>query len=468
LGYASREAWQVLDAKRAYWAKTLSLDAWGTNISVMFNILDFYSFWLDYTVSDTLLSSVISQLFFDIPLSDTTPWNLVWDIELPTPEEFLKGLKLKFIKISLPEAVIKMLNIPEFQAPSIKSFLENVSISVPRFIETVFTTEVSNQVKKTMSNKAVYGRTRYGKSYYDPTAVRDFLRSTYEAWMQKRGTYEEVKRKLRLIAETLNIYEGVVEDIFNRLSMFDAVKDTCFTWDFAWWDRTSWGPEERHSPVTPLLGFRDWSGAWVEVEYRTLFDVQAGGWWDLSMWDMFYWTFEDVQKHDIYRRWEQYGDTYLSIFRDSIVFMNRSHIIATATAIANYQPYEGMKDFMRSPRTETYALPYGMRLRLESITTAVVKRFIPNIDPYTLRLYKTAVLELFGQLTAQHRWGLEAFRSMTSDELKEFWINRWVNDGLRRDVLEALYGVVIKSINAFGRVRAKDRLRFIRRFYRVT
>jgi len=474
MGVASREVWEVLETKRKYWCKALSESAWGTNLWVMFNIFDHFSFWIDFTLSDTLLSSLLSLLFFDIPLIDVVPWGLAWNVEVPTAEELSRGVLVRLERKTVREALIEWLRryyeialglSPEEVEERVSRLsleLEAILKVPEEAITKVFKPEVSAMVLETRPRKAVYGVTRYDESYYDPQAVREFLRSTFEAWMQKRGSYDEVRLRLRTLAKTLNMYEGVVEDIFNRLSMFDSIKESCLTWDYGWWDRTLWGPEEYGSPPEPVVEVTDFYGRKVRLEYKTLFDAQGSGWWDFSHWDQFYWTPTEIEAVPIYSIFEDLKDSYLSVLRDAMVLNARSRIVTTATAVANYQTFEAMRSPMKSPRTETYALPYSMRLRLERIVESVVTKLIPNIDTYRLRLYKTAVLELFGSLSSPHRWGDEAVRAMSDEELRNYWIGKWGSDGLDPNVLSILYDQVMRTIRAFRNVRVKDRLRFLR------
>ena len=81
MGLASQKAWEIIQRKRKYFQKTLSEDAWNTNLDVMYNVFDHFSFWIDYTLSDTLLSSFIVTLHYDIPIKDIVSWLLAWNID---------------------------------------------------------------------------------------------------------------------------------------------------------------------------------------------------------------------------------------------------------------------------------------------------------------------------------------------------------------------------------------------------
>ena len=100
---------------------------------------------------------------------------------------------------------------------------------------------------------------------------------------------------------------------------------------------------------------------------------------------------------------------------------------------------------------------------LERLTESVVLSKEPGVDALKLRLYKSAVLQLFGDLTSMHRWGTGMVLTMSEDELRGWWVGRWVKAGLSRDVLEALYDTLKKRLSTYTSLRHRERLRFLRK-----
>ena len=146
------------------------------------------------------------------------------------------------------------------------------------------------------------------------------------------------------------------------------------------------------------------------------------------------------------------------------VWLNfRSRITVTPLAVANYQTIRERTKWTESERLETYALPMSQRMHLERLTESIVRLKEPDIDALKLRLYKSAVLQLFGDLTQMHRWGSEMFTSMTEDELKNWWLERWTRAGLNRETLEELYGRIRGTVSTYTSRRHKERLRFLRK-----
>ncbi|RLE96894.1 MAG: hypothetical protein DRJ96_05315 [Thermoprotei archaeon] len=435
MGASQREAQRILESKRKYFQKVLSDDAIDFNLIRTYSIFDLASFWGDWVLSDTLFSSLIGLLLFDLPLADIVPWNVMWEIELPSVDEFLRGvlIKLEPIQITVP--------YPELS-------------DVSRTLEKIVTPEFRVNIEETRPRKLKVGITKYGEGYVDPPAVREFLRSTLYAFTKKDISWSEVKQRLQAVAKTLNIAPEIVEDLFNRLSIMTAIKERAATWDYAWWDVSYWSEEGSSGYVE----FTNWDLKSDKVEYEQLWDVQAGAWWDLSYWDWAYWT-DDVSP------WEVNPDTrvaYISEMRDYVVDNFRRRVTITALAAGNYQRARERRYPYRSSRLETYAMPFSQRLRLESIVERIVKRLKPDVPPFQLRLYKTAVIEMYAKLYSSHIWGAEMERSMSADEYRAFWLEKWGSEGLDRSILEKLYDYVRSVVDALGSVRVRERTRFIR------
>ena len=313
--------------------------------------------------------------------------------------------------------------------------------------------EVAEGVAGTRLEKAVYGRSRYDESYYDPPAIREFLRSTLYAFTKKDLSWTERRLRVEKAAKLLGIGEDLARTVFDRLSIIEAVKEKAATWDYAWWDASSWSLEGSGGAVE----FVTYDLTVEAVEYEQLIDAQGGGLWDHSCWEYCFWTpIEPAYRFDPERL-----KAVFDIYRDFVVSGFRRRYLATALAVANYQTAEERADW-RSGRTETYALPAAQRARIESVAEGVVRTADPGVDAFKLRLYKTAALELYGALYGVHRWGSEMQRALSSEELKSFWIGKWSDDGLDPAVLEKLWEAVKPVVDVLGAARLQARARFIR------
>jgi len=436
LGEASVRAWEVIEQKRKYWHKVLSEDAMWSTLVQTYNVFDWLSYFSDITLSDTLFSSLVSSLLLDIPLIDLEPWNLNWDIELPTIDEFMKGVLIKLEKVSISDL-----------APEFIDALKDVTL--------FFEEEFGTAIKETKLTKGVYGYSKYGESYYDPQAVREFFRSALYTFTKKKYDVRTVKDLIDQSARTLSIHSEVARTLFNRLMAITAIKSDALTWDYGWWDYTYWGVEGSEGRITYL----NYDLQPQEAPYEDMIDYQAGGFWDDAAWDYFYWT-EEVPKaiHPF-----RLKDFNLAALVERVWLNFRSRISTTALAVANYQTLRERTKWTESERLETYALPVTQKAFLERLTESVVLSKEPGVDALKLRLYKSAVLQLFGDLTSMHRWGTGMVLTMSEDELRGWWVGRWVKAGLSRDVLEALYDTLKKRLSTYTSLRHRERLRFLRK-----
>ncbi|MHC1593721.1 MAG: hypothetical protein ACXQT2_00185 [Methanotrichaceae archaeon] len=436
----SVEAWKIIEQKRKYWYKTLSDDATWSILAQSYNVFDWLSFFSDITLSDTLWSSLVSWLLLGIPFTDLEPWNLLWRVELPAPEEFLRGVMIRLERVSLRDLVQEV-------APELAQAVEQPSL----FLEE----EYAVGVVETGLEKAVYGGTRFDYSYYDPPAVREFFRATVYAFMKKGRTLETAKHDIEEAARILNIHPEVARTLFNRLSAISSIKERALTWDYGWWDFTYWSEEGSEGKVTYI----NYELQPQTTPYEDLVDYQAGGFWDDSPWDYFYWTEEYPSSVHPFRV-EGYNVARLY----DVVYANfRSRIATTPLAVANYQTRREREKWTESERLETFALPVSQRMHLERLVESVVRSREPDVDACKLRLYKSAVLQLFGDLSSPHRWGVGMQRTMSEDELRRWWIERWVDLGLDRDTLETLYSYLRKRVDTYTSVRQRERLRFLRK-----
>jgi len=436
VGEASVRAWEVIEQKRKYWHKVLSEEGMWSTLVQTFNVFDWLSFFSDFTLSDTLFSTLVSSLLLGIQPIDLEPWNLCWDIELPSIEEFTKGVLIKLEKISITDL------LPEFA-----DMFKDITLSLED--------EFRINVKETMLEKGYYGKSRYGYSYYDPTAVREFFRSALYAFMKKKHEIRTAREMVEQAAKALNIHPELARTLFNRQSALAAVKEEALTWDYGWWDRTNWSEEGSEGRVAYI----NYDLQVQETAYEDVIDLQAGGFWDDAVWDMFYWT-EEAPKAVHPFRLEGYN---IASAIERVWLNFRSRISTTALAVGNYQTLKERTKWTESERLETYALPVTQKKILESLTESLVRSKEPGVDTIKLRMYKSAVLQLFGTVASMHRWGSGMFQVMSDEELRSWWVEKWVKSGLNREVLETLYDALKSRISTYSTLRHKERLRFLRK-----
>ena len=147
MGYAAREARKVAEQKRKYWMKTQSDSAIDVMFDRMSDIYDYYAFWGDWVLSDTLFSSLVNLVLFDLTIPEIVPWTLAWEVELPDIDEFLAGVLIKLEPIDIS------IEFPE---------LEQLDTSLDFILEP----EYSSNIRETRGKKLIVGKTKYGAVSY--------------------------------------------------------------------------------------------------------------------------------------------------------------------------------------------------------------------------------------------------------------------------------------------------------------
>jgi len=434
---------QVQQQKLNYYQKTLTDDAIFSNLSTTIDIFDSASFFADFTLSDTLFSSLMSYFIFDLNLNDIIPVNLNFEIELPSIDEFLQGVLIKLIPISLQDL-----------APELSDILSDPLGPL--------NPSVADAMKETKLEKCIYGKSSYGNCYVDPATVREFLRSTVFAFMKKWYDLKSAREMVSASAKTLNINEDVARDIFNRLSKITHIKYSCATVDYSWVDFTTICEEESHSPQVGVLTYINYDLAQVSHDYEDVFDAQAGCIADESLVDYCSAVGEvEEEKHPYLL-----GDTRLVQIQDKIWSNFRNRFTTTAFAVGNYQRPEERRYPFINERMEIYAQNRGFAVQIENLVRNIVQSIAPDTDPVTMRMYQNAVLEIYG-LSSPHKWGLEMQRSMSQDEYKQYWLEKWTRYGLDPDILNELWSRTISVVQRYSDIRTETRLRFLRNRLRL-
>jgi len=435
-------AWQIIEQvmreKLKYYQNTLTDDAIWSNLGITFDMFDLASFLADFTLSDTLFSSLMSYFLFDLNLNDIVPINLNWEIELPTLDEFLQGVLIKLVPVSLQDLV-----------PDLSDILSNPLL--------LLNPDVALAIEQSKLEKCVYGKSAYGKCYVDPVAVREFLRSTVFAFMKKWYDVRSAREMVVSVAKTLGIKEEVAADIFNRLSKITQVKYSCATVDYSWVDFTTICEESSHSPPVGVLTYTNYDLTQTSHDFENVFDAQAGCITDESLVDYCFAVGEaEDEKHPYLL-----GDTRLVQIQDRLWGNFRERFASTAFAVGNYQRPEERRYPFINERMEIYAQSRSFAVQIENLTKSLVQSLVPGVDSVTLRMYVDAALELYG-LSSPHRWGLEMQRSMTLDDYKSYWMEKWTRYGLDPNVLQKIWDNLWGIIKGYSDIRVQNRLRFIR------
>jgi hypothetical protein len=429
------EAVTVAEQKVAYWQKVLSDPAVDQVTFRMFDVASVVGAIGDMIMSDTLYSTLVSAVHFGIPLAEVVPWQVNFRLELPSIEEYLAGVLIKPVPVS-PEEVEPALGV------------------LDKVLDLIF----SPEARPAPPGKAVYGRSRYDESYWDPVAVREFLRSAIYA-VAKKGTADAaVREELAALARALGIPEHVAADIYHRLAMVTAARDQSAPTDFAWIGFSRLSGEGGVARVK----VRSWTGEEVEVEYGSLLNLIAGAYIGLTCIGLSYIMPVDWAGAGGLRVDPRSLRAVIALLKDALVKSFSSNVTYNALTVANYRDaFEGGRP--GGYRTESYAIPVSHAEKIATIAREVVSRLAPGAGAVVRRLYEVAAQEVYSALYKPSGWGREVYRAMAPEELRAAWLEKWAARGLDRAVLERLWDAVKPVADALGLSRTAADLSSIRK-----
>jgi len=452
MSYYGRRLRKVTKQKIKYGNKVLTDNGMLSVQLSIGNIFNLYNFLSNLQISTTFWSGLTSSFLWGINLNDIIPDNINFQIELPDLQQWLNGVLL----------IINQINL--------SNLLQNLNISLPNFnlndligslsdFTNFLIPPININLQNSQLTKAYYGISAYGLSYYDPTAVRNFLRSTVFSIVVKNKNPATIKNEMEALKQSLNIADFVADDFYNRLIAIKEARDQLCLVDYCWVGY-SIIPEEDNSPRhDALLSFQTYDGRNVTIPVGNIFDLQAGCYVDLSYVDFCAIAEDETTGDNVYNITEPSVSTVLDAIHRSFV----SRINVTPLAVANYQSGKARQDPHNSERVAYYGLSVTQLRQLDYVTENVVKGLIPDIDSFTLRQYKVAVESLYSELFSVHRWGNEAQQAMSQEQLQQYWTQKWTLQGLNSNVLTALWNAVYPVITAQGKIRTRERLIFLKK-----
>lgn len=365
--------------------------------------------WLNIPVFD--LTQLGMGLIYGIPPSDYLPYKVDYQYSSPTVEEMGQGIWANF-------------------TPTYYELVYKWMADLKTYIEEHVSEELAPTVTPVAEKKARYGITPYDVGLYDPTATRDFIRSTFYKLFQMRTSRvsffvvsDEVEKELGIVGSTN-------EHIMVRLNLMFSLQLGAFVLGLAVLGVSPLSSVENGKVTVPVVLP---SGEVVDVRFRRMEDAQLGfilGVTPLGLGML-------VSERGVYKLpdGKRNPPSINLLFEKCKGIFSRLSL--TPFAYGNYNRASEMADPHRSDRTTQYHELQTQRKMIE----AWVERMLPaeEKNPVKLRAYKNAVLQLVGWRAKRHRWGFEGWESMVEWDFREWWLGYWGQQGLNRSVLSSLY-----------------------------
>jgi hypothetical protein len=414
----------LVNQKRKYHVKTLSIEAEDT---LVWRFLSVYDLTLDISsllIPEFYYATISLALAFDFDLWELEPLNLEFEWRFPDLEEWLRGVNIVIDRI-IPWWAI---DLEEFLRGNIKE-------------------EYLGSIEATRPRKCYWGESNYGECYVDPAAAREFLRSAIALVLKKNPPVADRKLLLEAKASVLGIPHEFVRFVYDRLAMIMDTHKACFVLDYGTLDASMLCEQHDVVPEWGKTYYVNIDNRVVEAGLRTLADAVFGCITNASSIDFcFLLPDEDIFMHS--------PESYVEALNEKLRRF-RDRIMLTPLALTNYQTGVEAADYTKSERTEIWGYLMALRYSIETMVKNWLDNNVPNLDVFTRRKYVTAVLQLIGHVGKRHRWGYKIYRLMSDEELKSWWIDYWVQQGLDRDVLEKLWNLVAPLLPSIVKVKVE-------------
>jgi hypothetical protein len=419
MGILSDIANKVLEEKMRYAQKVTSENAITQNIFDIYLFSDQIGFLFELVIFDSIFTSLFNIVFFGLDPSEIPVFNLCFETSLPTPEEFVKGKLLDISCVSCLEKYPKL-------ALAISSAVE---VAKPMIIE-----------------KCYWGKSTYGNCYVDPTAVRDYLRSTMLRIFKVPRSPDTQKAIHRSFIENLELFPEPMKVAWEINNYISEAKVRDPWWGYAWWDYSYWAEEETY--------ITNYENEKVPANPEHVMDVVCNSFWDLAVWDYSYWA-EDIHSSpeglETLGKFERLFDAVMDMV-DAITRESKSRILTTPILVANYQRAEERERWVVSRRVDEFGLSKAWVYKIRDAVRAIVS----GAPPAIFRVYESAAMSLVSRIGRPDGWGYEAFRGMDLDTLRMQWIDEWSAKGLDPMALERIFDTAILLINEFSRARFRQ------------
>ena len=436
--------------KQKYHAKVLSDNAIFNNFIRTLDIEDLVAFYVWLQIPEFNYSSLAFSLLFDINPCETGSVDIDFNALLPEINEMLQGILVNFEKIDVCAEI-------DYLSDIIKYILDNIK------------EEYQEDLIKYRILKGRYDESLYGYSYYDPPAVREFMRKTFIKFFVERTNYHTIKNDLEDTAKQLNLNLEVAKYIFNRISQVINTQSQVFILGYG---ILGYSYLAEFKPTINYCKYDE--GQYGECYYapNRLSDLLDNGYavsrfvnYDIDIQEFGLTSLDQVQKgfilgvtplgygyllprETIYKLVERKLSEIFTILGSPDVvrfideksrrFINR--LKYTAFAFANYQKPEERRDYRKSMRADQWMNLQLLRYMIENIVDPIIRKYESN--PVKIRMYKSATLNLISGKAKRHTWGLEGVKALSEEEFKEWWLNHWSSYGLNKNVLLEIYEAI--------------------------
>jgi len=397
--------------KVKYFEKTLSRDAIYTTYLRSLDVAPLFAQYVWLQISAFDLTELGIGLLHDILAVDFQPYAIDFTYVAPDISEVFQGIWAKFEPVDFGK-------LYDWTADFEKYIRENI------------TEERQTEVIEGRMRKAFYGLTQYGRSFYDPVVAREMLRATFWKLRLIRRPDISFQKTIDEITELIRMVGVTDEHLFNRLMMAMSAQIFSFTLGLSLLGVSTLTETEEGWGVVPIKTAK---GEVYNLYFKTLDQLQMG--FVLGVTPLGYGLL--LPEQSIYKLPEgKRNPTVIKVLVNKIKgIINR--LTYVTWAYSNYNKPEEMLNPHKSERTTQY---HELLTQRHFVERWVANRIPPEeANPIKIRQYQNAILQAVAWRAKAHKWGYEAWRYMSEEEFKEWWLTHWKRQGLNETTLKALY-----------------------------
>jgi len=447
--YFVRRMQSLTEEKQLYFNKVLSESAIFNNIQ---QVRSLFPHFQENTYAQTMYfiwMNISGMFIFSLDPRELEPLDPEYDISLPSQSEWEQGIKLKIEPVSLDDTWAKFWQ-------EVFGQLVPPSADFWSFVQGFFNEQYWDDLLKRFYGKLIVGVTKYGEGYVDPQAVRDFLRATLYKMHNQRIDFPRTRDLFAQVAEQFGIEEGVVEALYNRFALhFQSL----FTTFFLGYNLLGISPLAKRGSDATVVPVVTWRGEEAEAHARLWQDVNVG--FILGVTPLGYGLL--LPPEDIYRYVTDKLLAPVVAFTDWKAKRQLQRFPATPAGFANYQrPDETLSPF-NNERLEAWAESRSYADVVAGVADSIAEQ--AGADPFRRNLYRRAAMMLLGYRKKRHQWGYDAWKNMSEDEFKDWWLEYWANQGLDKNILNQIYNNVSVCLTNLRQKSLQAGLKVKRRKY---
>jgi len=421
--------------KQKLFAKVLTREGTETTIKRMQqinDILNFNTWWL--SILETLTGLWFTPQF-GFGLTEFDIFHIDFDFELPSLDDLLKGIYIKINTLSLEEIFRDFLKI-DFNIDFPEGQLLDFGNTLYYFFKDPFLTGIAQP----FICDCIYGESYYGKCcYYNPQRYIYLYRpSQFDQLSGTLQTIGQMSVNPQVLAQWTDLIGNrtIAEVVVQKVDMLEKLMNNAFFLGFSILGHSIFAPREyKYNTYCARVSFSDE----VTMCLPSIDAITFGFILDQSLLDVDRLIdptttgYKSTASRFAYYRMLRQKRRFQSPI-SGLVFMHR---------------YQAMQSPHKNPSILKYATHrFNIRMIRERIKRKLIRR---GMNVFDVNKYVMATIDLVYRKRIGHKRIKQWKAKLSEDEFKQLWLDKWVTQGLNKDLLLELYGEYITWVE-----RVKD------------